>query len=181
MGAESRWRPRREVAGGHGTRNAEALRNLATETKQENSLLHGFDSFSDGEAAKCSCQTKHPFDDGEVFRIVEHIADESLVDLEHVDRQPLQKGERGVAGAEVIESERDAEFAAGVNDLRDLCHVGQGAALKHFDFEAGRINGGVGGEQSCRRAGKSGCCNCCAEILTLTGILRPREPRFPSA
>jgi hypothetical protein len=35
--------------------------------------------------------------------------DEGTVDLEDVDREPLQIGERGIAGAELVEQQPDAE------------------------------------------------------------------------
>ena len=77
-----------------------------------------------GLTAKSRGEAEHAFDDGEIFGIIEHVAHEGLIDLEYVDGKPLEEGQRGVAGAEVIESEGDAEFAAVVNDLRNLRHVG---------------------------------------------------------
>ena len=38
------------------------------------------------------------------------IVDERLVDLERADRQTPQVGERGVAGAEVVQRDLDAQF-----------------------------------------------------------------------
>ena len=39
----------------------------------------------------------------------EHAGDEAAVDLEHVDRQALEVGERGVAGAEIVHRDADVE------------------------------------------------------------------------
>ena len=160
--------------GRHGARDAETLGNLASEAEQENALFDGFDALGDCLATKRGGEAEHAFDDGEVFRIVEHVANEGLIDFEDVDWKAFEISERGVAGAEVVESERDAEFSAGVNDLGDLRHVGQSAAFEHLDFESRRIDRRVGGEQiALSREEKSACCSCCAEILTLTGMSRP--------
>ena len=44
-------------------------------------------------------------------------ADELAVDLEHVDRQAVEVGERGVAGPEVVDGDADAEASDPVEDL----------------------------------------------------------------
>jgi hypothetical protein len=59
-----------------------------------------------------SGKSEHAFDDGEVLGIIEHVAHKGLIDFENVDGEPLEKGQRGVARAEVIE--RAAFFASGM-------------------------------------------------------------------
>ena len=44
--------------------------------------------------------------------VVQHVADEAAVDLQEVDRQRLQVGERRHAAAEVVEREAAAEAPA---------------------------------------------------------------------
>lgn len=46
--------------------------------------------------------------DGVVARVAQGVADEALVDLELIQRQPLKVGERRVAGSEIIQREADA-------------------------------------------------------------------------
>ena len=50
-------------------------------------------------------------DDRGVLRAVGHARDERLVDLELVDAELFEVGERGVTGAEVIKRDRDANLA----------------------------------------------------------------------
>ena len=121
--------------GRHRSSDSEPLRDLTTEPEEEHALFNRLHSFGDGLAAKRGCEAEHALNDGEIFWIVEHVVHEGLIDLEDVDRKTLQIGERGVTGAEIIESEGDSQFAAGVNDLGDLRHVGQGGALEHFDLK----------------------------------------------
>ena len=63
-------------------------------------------------------------------RLGDDVGDEGAVDLHRVDRQPVQRGDGRVAGAEVVE--------------------GQGDALVGDDGD--RVQGGLGGEQR-RRLG----------------------------
>ena len=48
-------------------------------------------------------------DDGVVARILAEVADERAVDLEHVERQPLQVRQRRVAGAEIVDRQPHAQ------------------------------------------------------------------------
>src|ERR1019366_4575672 len=77
-----------------GPGDAESLRNLASEAEEENSLLDGFDSLSDRLAAEGRSEAEHAFDDGEIFRVVEHVAHEGLIDLENVNGQAFEEIQR---------------------------------------------------------------------------------------
>ncbi len=55
------------------------------------------------------CQSHHGFYDRFVRAFLHDVHDEGSVDLQHVKRQVLQVSERGVARAEVIDRELDAE------------------------------------------------------------------------
>ena len=51
-----------------------------------------------------------------IAAIAEHVAHEALIDLQYIDRQALEVGQAGIAGAEVINGDTHAhrlEFAQG--------------------------------------------------------------------
>ena len=50
---------------------------------QEGRLLFRLHAFGDDDTAKGGSETDDAFDDGQVFRIPEHVAHKTLVDLEH--------------------------------------------------------------------------------------------------
>ena len=68
--------------------------------------------------------------------------DERLGDLERVQRQRVQVGQRRVAGAEVVERDLDAELAQLVEALH--ARGGQQLALGDLDHELGRVDAGLG-------------------------------------
>jgi hypothetical protein len=138
--------PGRKFAGRHRPRDAEALCDLAPEAEKEDALFDGFNTFGYGLATESGGEAKHALDNGEVFGVIEHVVHEGLIDFEDINGKALEKGEGGVAGAEVVEGEGDTQFAAGVNDLRNLGHVRQGGTFEHLDFEARRIDGRVRSE-----------------------------------
>src|SRR5512132_2447083 len=86
-----------------------ALAQLAIEHAQPLELLHGLDALGDRLQA-------HPvpeLDDGPRQRAVGRAArdgvDEALVDLQRVDRELLEVAQRRVAGAEVVDRDRQPE------------------------------------------------------------------------
>ncbi len=50
-------------------------------------------------------------DETATLGVVDEVVDESLVDLEDVDRELGQRGERRVAGAEVVDGDPDPDAA----------------------------------------------------------------------
>ncbi len=67
------------------------------------------------------------------FAPLRQTGDEGAVDLDAAEREGLQVAERGEAGAEIVERERDAE----VGELLHRCEIGLGIVEKHRlgDFE----------------------------------------------
>lgn len=51
----------------------------------------------------------------QVIRILDHVAHEALVYLEHADRQAFQIGQRGITGAEVVQGEIYTELLVSVD------------------------------------------------------------------
>ena len=60
-----------------------------------------------------------------------------------------------------------------MNDLGNLSHVGQSGAFEDLNFESRRMTAGCPARIALSREEKSACCNCSAEMLTLTGMSRP--------
>jgi hypothetical protein len=79
---------------------------------------------------------------GGVVRVGEHILDERLVDLELVQRQALQIGERRITGAEVIQLETNSLGLEGGHPGDDVDHVLQEQAFGELQLQFFRIGTG---------------------------------------
>ena len=62
-------------------------------------------------------------------------ADEGLVDLDGVERKALQIGQRGMAGAEIVQRQADAEFADAGQHLRRVFRVFHHQRFGQFELE----------------------------------------------
>ena len=71
-------------------------------------------------------------DDQAVLLLGRHLGDEGLVDLELIDRQPLQIGERREPGAEIIDRDPHAHRLQGGQHLERLVRIGHQGALRDF-------------------------------------------------
>ena len=138
--------PGRDGLGRHGPRDAVALAQLAAQVEQHLAVVHGFHALGDDLAVEGPRQAEHAFEDGQVVGVVEHVAHEALVDLELVHGQALEVGQRGVAGAEVVQREGHAHVAAGHHDLGDAGQVAQSAGLQHLQLQVAVLHLGVGGQ-----------------------------------
>jgi multidrug resistance protein len=109
--------------GRHGARNAVALRQLAAQLQQHHAVLHGFHALRPSACRwKAPGQAEHPFQNGQVVRVVQHVAHKALVDLQHLRGQALEVGQRRIAGAKVVQRKRDAHVGCRPQHL-DLPHV----------------------------------------------------------
>ena len=77
-------------------------------------------------------------DDRGGTRVVGHRLHERAVELQLVDRQLAQVGQRGVAGAEVVDRDADAERAQLAEDLAGPLAVGHQEVLGDLQLEHGR-------------------------------------------
>ena len=68
--------------------------------------------FRDDGSPECGSESDDAFDDRQILGIPQHVAHEALVNLEHTRRQAPQVGQRGVACAEIVEREADAQRPA---------------------------------------------------------------------
>src|ERR1700712_595627 len=75
-------------------------------------------------------------DDDAVVGVGGEIADEGAVDLELVAVEVLEVGERGIAGAEVVESEADAQLIDLADRLAGARRVGHRHLLGDLELEA---------------------------------------------
>ena len=65
--------------------------------------------------------------------------DEGAIDLQDVDREAVQVGQRGIAGAEVVERQAHAEHLQGAEGLLELRRVIQQQALGDLEDQAVRV------------------------------------------
>ncbi len=85
-----------------------ALERLAAVLFEELVLRAGFHTLGDHRETEGFAQCQDGSGDGGVIAVVQGIAHEGLVDLDLVQRQAFQIGQRGIAGAEVIQRETHA-------------------------------------------------------------------------
>jgi len=98
-------------------------------------VADAFDALGDHLSVEGLCQADDALDDGHVLAVVEHGADEGLVDLQGVGRQVLEIEQRGIAGAEIVERKGHAQTTAGGDHLGGVGGVMQGRGFENFKFE----------------------------------------------
>ena len=98
-------------------------------------MLHGLHSFGNHLAAEGGRQANHAHQDGQIIGINQHVAHKALIDLEQGDGQEFQVSQRGIPGAEIVQSKRHMHFAASFDDLRYAGHVLQRAGFQHLKLE----------------------------------------------
>ena len=77
--------------------------------------------------------------DGGVLRIGLEVGDERDVDLQRVDREMLQVGQRRVAGAEIVDRDGEALVAQLMQHLADRVEVVQEARLRDLELDPRRV------------------------------------------
>ena len=73
-------------------------------------LVDRFDAFGEGSEAEVPAELDEDADQRVGFGGAVDRVGERAVDLDRVDRELLERGERGVAGAEVVDRDVDAEL-----------------------------------------------------------------------
>ena len=143
IGARRRTRlpgrqPGPERVGFERLRDVEALRLVAAEVTEPVERLPVLDAFGDDPETEVAAQLHGGPDDREVLDPVEHVRHERAVDLELLDRQPLQVGERGEPGPEVVDRQAHAEPRQAVQDGVGSTRVGDEEALGQLEPEERR-------------------------------------------
>ena len=114
----------RRIDPGHKVRRHErptvevALALLAAHLDQQPRLLGLLDALRDQRQVECLAHGDDRLGDGHVVPVGGGAADERLVDLELVDRQPLEIAQGRIASAEIIDGELNAHFAELAQDLQ---------------------------------------------------------------
>ncbi len=88
-----------------------ALGARAAHGPQAGGLFSGFHAFGHHRDGEAPGHAEHGGHDGLVLRRVQQVAHEALVHLQAIERQPAEIGQRGVAGAEVVDGDLHAERA----------------------------------------------------------------------
>ncbi len=101
-------------------------------------MLHRFHPFGDDAHAERARQADDGAHQVQVFPVHQHGAYEALVDLQRVCRQPLEVGQRRIAGAEIVQREADALLLAGQHDGAHVGDVAQGRRFEYFQLQHGR-------------------------------------------
>jgi hypothetical protein len=110
---------------------------------QQFQLVLGFDAFGNDLQAQRVSQGDGAEGDGTVVEVGFDVGDEGAVDLQVVDREQLEVGERGVAGAEVVDGQRDAHAAQAFENDDGFLRIFHHRAFGDFQFEQfGRQAGG---------------------------------------
>src|SRR5690606_15599696 len=113
---ELEWRER--------TADVVALGDVAAEAAEQIPGLAVFDTLRDDLQAELMAQLDRRPDDREVARVVGHVADERLIDLNVRHRQSFYIAERRVAGAEVVDRDADPHLTQTAEDLGRVRRVG---------------------------------------------------------
>ncbi|RYE89710.1 MAG: hypothetical protein EOO75_11355, partial [Myxococcales bacterium] len=128
----------------HGLGEVEALHLVAAERPQELELGLDLDALGDDLEAEAVAEGQDGAGDGHVLDVERRAAHELAVDLDDVHRKPLDVRERGVAGAEVVDRDRDAELAQLLQPLAHLGRALEQEALGDLDAEQPRGQPGLG-------------------------------------
>ena len=87
----------------------EALAKIGPEPAKRASLVGRLDTLGDGLHVEGPAQADDRSQQRELLLAAIGAAHERPVDLEHVDREPVEVAERGISGPEVVDREPDAE------------------------------------------------------------------------
>ena len=98
-------------------------------------MRHRLHPLGNRPAPKGGGQAQNSLQDGEVVRVLQHVANEALIDLEDLRRQALEIGERRITGTKVIERKTDAERRGSLDNRGDQRNVFERATLQHFQFK----------------------------------------------
>src|SRR5699024_3480430 len=112
----------------------------AADGLQSPALAFGFDAFGQSTKAQRLTQGDYCLADGRIARIVGQCSGEALVDLEGVEGQFLEIGQRGIAGAEIIHGQLQIE-------LLELVQQGCGGVPGAHDEAFGQLQFEVVGGQ----------------------------------
>ena len=115
---------------------------------QKGALLGRLHPFGDDLQPQAGAQGDDGAHDGRVVGVIEHVAHKTLVNLELVQGQALEVGQRGVAGAKVIERKADAVVLELLHFFNHAFDVSQQHALGQLQQQA--VRAGIAARQRCQ-------------------------------
>ena len=118
--------------------DVEALRLVASEVAEPIERVAILDALGDDPETEVLPELDSRPDDREVLDAVEHVGDERAVDLDLLDRQPLQVGERGESRPEVVDRETHPDLGQAVQDGVGAPRVGDEEVLGQLEPEERR-------------------------------------------
>ncbi len=119
-------------------------------------MFDRFNPFGNHLALESLSQADNAFDDGQVFRVVKHVADEGLVNFQHFSRQAAEVGERGVTRTKIVEGETNAQGATFGEQCGDQPDIFQYRSFENFELKPTRLDARIGREQFAQTQGKTG-------------------------
>jgi hypothetical protein len=127
--------PRHECLGWNGLAEQEALHATASVGPEQQQLFQGLHALGDRREVEAPRELHDHLRDRRVGGVRGERAHERLVDLEHVDRKPLEIGERGVARPEVVDREPHTEVLQVAQRVHGHLDVPQQAALGDLQLQ----------------------------------------------
>src|SRR5581483_4372232 len=116
-----------------------SLRVLASAVAEELHLRFRLDAFGLNFETQRVGHGNDCGNDRKIVGVVGNIAHEGAVDLELVDRKTLEIRQRRVAGAEIVEGERDSDALELTHDADRILGVVHGHALGDFELQRFRM------------------------------------------
>src|SRR6185312_15260824 len=117
----------------------EALHLVAASKPQQNALVLGFDALDEHRQTKRAAKRHHRLDDDAAIGGTAERGHEALINLDLVERKPLQVPEIGIAGAEIVKRNTHAELVQILDALDHLVRVVDEHAFGNFQHQpAGR-------------------------------------------
>ena len=125
----------------HRRRDESALAEIATHHHQRLQIGLAFDAFGRRGAAEAVRKIDRGLADRGIGGVDGAVADEGTVDLEFRERQIAQAGKRRIAGAEIVDRDRDAAAAQLRGDVLGQRDIARDLVLGDFKDETGPFFG----------------------------------------
>ena len=119
-----------------------ALNDVAAAGHQQGQLAFSFNALGHHLHAQAVGHVDEGAGDAHVLRRCGHLVHERPVDLQHVDGQLAQVAQVGVAGAEVVQRNLDADGSQLGQRARHMFQVVQQHALRHLQAQTVRVHAG---------------------------------------
>src|SRR5258706_2948280 len=116
-----------------------SLRQVAAERLQRLARLRELHALGEDAEAEVVREVDRAAHHGAVAGVGDEAGHERAIDLDLVDREALEMGERGVAGAEIVEGESHADAFQAREDGDRALRFGDERALRELEHHARRV------------------------------------------